>query len=95
MAAWVYFTDERGCDSSVADRAALAMMPFEDYIAPSRAFEKGARKVARKFSKASRRASSPAEIDSLAREALRCMRELAVEHGDGYYARQYVEALSK
>lgn len=93
MGAMMFFQEERGCDSSVAGRAALAMMPLDDAAQPGRQFEKAARKLAKQFSKASKRAG-PTEIDRLATETLQSIRALAVEHREDYYAKRYDQALS-
>ena len=93
MAAMMFFQEERGCDGSVAGRAALAMMPLDDGVQPGRTFEKAARKLAKQFSKASKRASS-AEIDRLAIDTLQGIHTLAVEHGEDYYTTRYDQALS-
>lgn len=93
LAMMMFFREERGLDSSVAGRAVLAMMPLDDNVQPGRTFEKAARKLAKQFSKASKRAA-PTEIDLLATETLQGIRALAVEHGEDYYAQRYDQALS-
>ena len=93
LGAFAYFREERGYSASVAGRAVLAMMPLDDDYRPSRGFEKGARKLAREFSKSSKRADE-AETDRLATETLRAIRSLAVEHGEDYYLQRYDQALA-
>ena len=93
MGAMMFF-EERGCDGAVAGRAVLAMMPLDDNAQPGRTFEKAARKLARQFAKASKKAS-PAEIDELATGTLNAIKSLAVEHGESYYATRYDKALNR
>lgn len=93
MSAMMLF-QERGCDGAVAGRAALAMMPLDDNAQPGRAFEKAARKLAKQFAKASKKAS-PAEIDELATGTLNSIKSLAVEHGESHYAERYDQALNR
>jgi hypothetical protein len=94
MSAMMFFQEERGCDGAVAGRAALAMMPLEDNEEPGRAFEKAARKLAKQFAKQSKKAS-PTQIDELATATLNSIKQLAVEHGESYYAARYDTALNR
>jgi hypothetical protein len=93
LGAMMHFQEERGFSSSVAGRAVLAMMPLDDEFKPGRTFEKAARKLAKQFSKASKRTDA-AETDRLATETLDQIRALAVEQGEDYYAQRYDQALS-
>jgi hypothetical protein len=93
LAMMMFLTEERGVDNSVAGRAALATLPLDDSVQPGRAFEKAARKQAKQFAKASKNAN-PSELDRLATATLHEIRALAVEHGEGYYAQRYEQALS-
>jgi hypothetical protein len=93
LAMMMFFKEERGCSSAIAGRAVLAMMPLDDGYEPSRGFEKGARKLAKQFSKQSKHAS-PDELDRLATETLNAIKALAVEHGEGYYSQRYDAALN-
>jgi hypothetical protein len=93
LATMMYLQEERDFDASVAGRVVLAMMPLDDGYRPSRGFEKAARKLAKQFSKALKRADEE-ESDRLATETLRAITALAVEHGEDYYATRYETALS-
>jgi hypothetical protein len=89
----MYLREERGFSSSVAGRAVLALMPLDDDFKPGRSFEKAARKLAKGFAKASKRADA-SETDRLATETLEQIRAFAVENGESYYAQRYDQALS-
>lgn len=92
LAMYLYFQETRGFSRQAAGRVALAMMPLDDDWQPGRRFEKAARKLSRRFSKAAKRAA-PEEADRLAITTLEQMRALAVEHGEHYYSSRYDRAL--
>jgi hypothetical protein len=84
---------ERGHTEAFAMRATLALMPLDDAFQPGRAFEKGARKLARQHARATRRIDGD-QVDQLATETLRAIKTLASQHGEAYYTTRYDQALS-
>ena len=93
LALLMYLQEKEGLSDPVAGRAVLASMPLDDAEQPSRAFEKGARKLAKQFSKRSKHLAAD-DTDRLARQTLEAIKALAIEHGEGHYAQRYDQALA-
>jgi hypothetical protein len=99
IAATMYFKEQHGCDTAVAGLAALAMMPLDDKMKPSRTFRKAARVRAKGFSKAVGKDATPDEIERLAAETLMELRAVAwllANRGSAserYYTQRYNRAL--
>lgn len=79
---------ERGWSAQAAGVAALAVMPFDDYPVPERAFEKAVRKRVRVLRKQIRN-ESEVETAAHATQALRDYRELAFTHGESHYKTRF------
>jgi hypothetical protein len=84
--------ERRGFEMSVATRCALAMMPLDDGVQPSRGFAKKARKLSKKSSKAFQ-GTDEAGWDAIAFYTLMLLRDWAVEYGEPYYSQKYDQVL--
>jgi hypothetical protein len=94
MAAMMTFGEEYGCDPNLAGRAALALHPLDDQPVPSRAYEKAARKTARKYGLALRKSKGrPNDIEALSHQTLASYKSLALELGEAHYVHRYDKAL--
>ena len=92
MAAAISF-GRRGWPVNTAQLAALAIHPLDDSVAPSRRYEKFARKLARSTAK-SLRSASAADADRIARTALATYRQAAIEQSQGHYNTRFDKALA-
>lgn len=94
MAAFMHFL-ERGLDESSAAKAVVALHPFaDDGPIPSRKYEKAVRKRSRRFAKSARGAPL-AEVNRMAREALKYYAGTADTYGEGAYAQYFNEVLNR
>ena len=93
LAYFMYLKEERGYSSEVAARVVLALMPLDDDYKPGRAFRKGARTAAGAFAEHSKHYDAE-RADLLAKGMLKLLRDLAIQHGETYYAQRYDTALN-